>query len=163
MQAAIVSCNIVCVCLEVPHLARLSGMHGLLSGVISVDLHSFLECQTTSAFPAAAEVIGSWSQADACRNAGGYAPPHTHLASRTHPGTEALSAGWWSDMGFVMGCDVQVELHVRSTRNASRAPCSPNPSDCKWVNSSRISFELCCEGSSTRSSTRKRDSERSHK
>lgn len=48
---------------------------GCFHEFISVDLYSFLECQTTSAFPAAAEVIDSRSQADACRNTGGRAPP----------------------------------------------------------------------------------------
>lgn len=41
-----------------PGLIRPDGMHGLEAEFISVDLHSFSECQTASAFPAA-EVIGS--------------------------------------------------------------------------------------------------------
>lgn len=99
-------------------------MHSLLSRVISVDLHSFLECQTTSAFPAAVEVIGSLSQASACRNTGDCAPPAPSPTGHT----QGLPAEPRSDLGFVMGCDVQVELHVRSTQNASRACFRLNPS-----------------------------------
>lgn len=41
-----------------PGLLRPDGMHRLEAEFISVDLYSFLECQTASAFPAT-EVIGS--------------------------------------------------------------------------------------------------------
>lgn len=41
-----------------PGLITPDGMHRLEAEFISLDLHSFLECQTASAFPAT-EVIGS--------------------------------------------------------------------------------------------------------
>lgn len=44
-----------------PQLVRPAGMRRLRSEFISTDLYAFLECQTTSAFPAA-KVIGSPSQ-----------------------------------------------------------------------------------------------------
>lgn len=48
---------------------------GCVREFISADLYSFLECRTTSAFPATAEVIGSWSQAATCRNTGAVPAP----------------------------------------------------------------------------------------
>lgn len=87
-----------------PGLLRPDGMHRLEVEFISVDLYSFLECQTTSAFPAT-EVIGSRGL--------GYCKAETPEARCALRQRGLL----WNDtdLGFVVDCNMHVKLCVRST------------------------------------------------
>lgn len=109
-------------CVPVSQLVRPVECTGCLHSFIAADLHSFLECQTTSAFPAAAGVIGSQPQANACGDTGAVPPPAPRQDTPWGRGLHETA----SDLGSVMGLTCQTSC-VSEPTAAPRARLSPNP------------------------------------